>query len=779
MTVLDFCETKLDNFTKSNQMIQLEILPQSRPNRRKLEKDFKKGKINQQYSYTTREAIACFKDLKGNLDWLPSKEGQTIEQWWIERIMQQRNAQTLTKAKPMGCFGVHSNDNLNLDDDIREYICNTNLHIEVDFEDDGAGTEWILTRVDDIYKKLNFYPTSVDDIFNNEEFMKLWFERIEESKKKYFQDKEQLSKVYNLKKWQDIAVKEMIVSGKKYHILGLAPRFGKTLTVLDYLKQKVLSGKYSKEELWLVPTSKNLSSNSSVENDYSDFGFVQYFNLVKGLSLFKDEDTIIEHLKNTLPKNAKIILLTDEADSASHTKISVEKIQLIKDSFNIVEQIVMTGTGIGKATKIFKGVSSDDIHFHYRTYSEMVEMGDRVTKRNIINLQYDITKDFRDEKVLNIRQTANNPLNHPQLAEYIGDLTVNPLVEKMMNLKPTEIVMVFLRPDTNKFLHSLVEVYENMYSDKVKCMVLTTQNQQNNRTAEKNVKKTYNDMRKVGDNRKLILFSTGDIGSRSFSVSKIYREINFCDTELTSATLQEFARAITWEEGKDVADIIRVGFTDMNLAEELYLMENEVPDYSPKSFSSARRYLMCNSFSNWRLIDGEWDDLGGSVNNGVDDGMIGQFLDKVSKFTDNTKYIMTRVSTEGLIVDTDPSKKGSKTKTKVVNTSTKQGNKLKTTKTKNGDDKLTADDERRLEQYINISRCIPSIAYIHGIETIKDFFKSGYWSKYLEIDQKIFEQNYNEKENFRGVIDGLFRGNSSYTAKEHDQRIIEYFKFRS
>lgn len=758
----------------------LETLPKTRKEKRKLERDFKKGKINQQYSYTTREAIATFKDLHGgDLTWLPSKEGQTIKRWWIERITQQRSAQTLTKAKPMGCFGVHGNDNVELDNDIRKYICNTDLHIEVDFEDDGAGREWILTRVDDIYKKLNFYPTSVDEIFNNEEFMKLWFERIEDSKKKYFKDKNQVSKVYNLKEWQEIAIEEMLVSGKKYHVLGLAPRFGKTLTILDYLKQKVLSGEYSKEKLWLVPASKSLSSNASVVNDYNDFGFVQYFNIVTDTSLFVDEDKILEKLKNTLPTNSKIVLLTDEADSASHTKISVEKIQLIKDNFNIVEQIVMTGTGIGKATKIFKGVSSDDIHFHYRTYSEMVGMGDRVTKRNIINLQYDITKDFGDEEVLNIRQTANNPLKHPQLAEYIGDLTVNPQVEKMMNLQPTEIVMVFLRPDTNKFLESLVEVYENMYSDKVKCMVLTRRNQQSNRTAEKNVKKTYNDMRKVGDNRKLIVFSTGDIGSRSFSVSKIYREINFCDSELTSATLQEFARPLTWEDGKDVADIIRVGFKDMNLAEELYLMENEIPDYSSKSFSSARRYLMYNSFSNWKLIDGEWGDLGGSVTNGVDDDMVGEFLDKVSKFTDNTKYIMTRVSTEGLIVDTDPAKKGSKTITKVVNTSTKKGKKLQTTKTKNGNNKLKADDERRLEQYINISRCIPSIAGIHDIKTINGFFKSGYWKEYLDIDQKLFEQNYNQIEEFKGIIDGLFRQNQKNSIEENNQRLVDYMKFIS
>lgn len=757
-------------------MLLLEELPTERKRRRKLKRNFKKGKINQQYSYTTYEAISAEFQKRGSFDWLPSKEGQSIKRWWLNRIRQQKNASNYTKPIPMGCFGVHGNIDTKLDDKLRGYICDSKYHLDIDYE---GGNEWIVTNVSDIYKKLNFYPTSVDEILNNEEFMNLWFERIEDSKKKYFEDENQVSKVYNLKEWQEIAVREMLVSGKKYHILGLAPRFGKTLTILDYLKQKVLSGEYSKEELWLVPTSKNLSSNSSVENDYNDFGFIQYFNLVEGLSLFKDEDKIIEKLKSTLSKNSKIVLLTDEADSASHTTISVEKIQLIKDNFNIVEQIVMTGTGIGKATKIFKEISTDDIHYHYRPYSEMVEMGDRVTKRNIINLQYDITKDFGDEKVLNIRQTANNPLNHPQLAEYIGDLTVNPLVEKMMNLQPTEIVMVFIRPDKNKFLHQLVDVYENMYSDKVKCMILTRQNQQSNRDAEKNVKKTYNDMKKVGDNRKLIVFSTGDIGSRSFSVSKIYREINFCDTELTSATLQEFARALTWEDNKDVADIIRVGFTDMNLAEELYLMENQTsPDYSPKSYSSARRYLMCNSFSNWKVSNGEWDEKV-LVPNGVDDEVIGKFLDKVSKFTDNTKYIMTRVSNEGLIVDADSAKKGSKSKTKVVDTSANKGKKIQTTKTKNGINKLKKADERRLEQYINISRCIPSIAFIHGIETIQDFLKSGHWSKYLDISQELFEQNYNESEEFKGIVNGLFRSNISYTNEERKQRIIKYFEFRS
>jgi hypothetical protein len=754
----------------------LEKIPQTRQQKRKLGRDAKKGRINQQYSYTTRESIATFKDLRGNFNWLPSKEGQTIKQWWIDRIYQQRNSQTLTKAKPMGCFGVHGNDNLELDNDIREYICNTNLHIKVDFEDDGAGKEWILTKVDDIYKKLNFYPTSVDDIFNNKDFMKLWFERIEDSKKNYFKNLENLSKVYNLNEWQELVKTEMIVSGKKYHVLGLAPRFGKTLTILDCYKEKVLNGEYSKDELWLVPASKSLSSNTSFINDYTDFGFSPYFNIIKDVSLFVDEDKVIERLREKLPYNSKIVLVTDEGDLASHTPISVDKINLIKNNFDVVEQVVMTGTGIGKATKIFKGVSIDEINQQYITYSEMIEMGDRVVKRNFLNIQYDITKDFGDDEVLNIRQSVSDPIHHPQLAKYIGDWTVNDVMERRFNLQSTEIVMVFIKPKENKYLKQLAEAYETLYSDKVKCIVLTGGQGANNRTAEKKVKKTYNDMRKMGDMRKLIIFSAG-IGSRSFSVPKIYREINFSDSELTSATIQEFARPLTYEDGKEVADIIRIGFSPMELAEELYLQENEIPSYDKESNERIRMFLMNNSFSNVLISEDGNIPKYQTLGNQSED--IGKFLDKVSKFTDNTKYIMTRVSTEGLIVDTDPSKKGSKTPTKVVNTSTKKGKKLQTTKTKNGDDKLKADDERRLEKYINISRCIPSIAGICGIQTIDGFLKSGYWKEYLDIDQTTFEDNYSSSEEFKGIVDGLFRQNLKRTIDENQQRLQEYMKFIS
>jgi hypothetical protein len=343
-----------------------------------------------------------------------------------------------------------------------------------------------------------------------------------------------------------------------------------------------------------------------------------------------------------------------------------------------------------------------------------------------------------------------------------------------MNLQPTEIVIVFIKPSQNKYLTQFVDVYQTTNFDKVKCLVLTGSEGANNRTAENKVKQTYNAMRKVGDNRKLIIFSAG-IGSRSFSVGKIYREINLSDSELTSATIQEFARAYTYEVGKQVADIIRIGFSPMELAEQLYLAENDLPSYDNNSNERIRMFLMNNSFSNVLISENGNIPKYQTLGNQSDD--IGKFLDSVCKFSDSTSYIMTRISSEGLAIDTNAGNNVAKATTKAVSTSIRT--KIKNTKSHTGKVKITAEDEKRLRQYINICRCIPSISNVCGIKTIDGFLKSGYWKQYLEIDQKLFEENYNNSQEFKGIICGLFRQSSSKTIETHNQRLEEYMKFIS
>jgi hypothetical protein len=315
-----------------------------------------------------------------------------------------------------------------------------------------------------------------------------------------------------------------------------------------------------------------------------------------------------------------------------------------------------------------------------------------------------------------------------------------------------------------------------MYSDKVRCLILTGSEGANNRKAESDVKRVYDTMRKNGDNRKLVVFSAG-IGSRSFSVSKIYREINFCDSELTSATIQEFARVLTYEETKEVADIIRIGFSPMQLAEQLYLAEHDVPSYDNNSNQQIRMFLMNNSFSN--VLISENGNIPKYLTLGDKSDDIAIFLDSVCKFSDSTNYYMTRWSGEGLVIDSEPVKNSSKSQTKVVSTNLPNNKNVKDTAFKKVKVKITAEDERKLKQYVNIVRCIPSIANIVGMKTIGEFLKSGYWKNYINIDQKLFEQNYNSSEEFKGGVDALFRQACGKQKYEHEQRLIDYMKFIS
>jgi len=738
----------------------------TRNERREEERIFKKEGVNQQYSYTSREAIATFKDDKDNFNWLPSKEGQSIEQHWTSRISQQRSASNLTKAVTLGCFGVFNNEDRKLDDKVRTYICDDEFHQEVDFEDDGLGKEWILTNVEDIYQDLDFHPTCVSDILNNEEFMIRWYQRLQNSKQSYFEKDEFYNKVYELKPWQKTTVETMLGSGKVYHQLGLAPRFGKTLTVLEYFKKKVIKGEYSKDEMWLVALSKSLSSNTSFINDYNDFGFFKYFNMVEDISLFVDEDKIIEKLKTQLPEGSKVVLVTDEADFASHTKISTERLSLVSETFNVVEHIVMTGTGYGKASKIFKNIPLSDINQHYVTYTEMCEMGGDVVRRNFVNVQYDITQDF-EEDVLNIRQSLNDSAKHKDLVKLVYQWSLCEDTQERVGLQETEIIMVFIKPDKKSTLELFKNKFKKTYGDVAECMVLTG-DETSNRNAEKDVKKKLSTMRKNNDNRKLVVFSMG-MGSRSFSESKIYRVVELIDGDLTSATIQEFSRCLTFEEGKEVADIIRIGFTEMRLAEQLYLSENEIPDYGRGSNKKVKRFLTNNSFANVIISKtGEMvkEELGNQKND------IGEFLDNVCKFVDNTNHITTRLIDENMKVDAGIDKFKTTT-TKVVDDSV---SKSKTIKPKKGTKVLSKLNEKELRNYVKVTRCIPSYMFLLGYGNVIEFCNSEDWGKFMLISNRLFMDNYNSSDEFRGVMDALVRQYQSKTEEQHQDKVLEYLE---
>jgi len=722
-----------------------------------------KNKNNQQYSYTTLEAIALIKDQRGDLDWLPSKEGLSIEQWWIERIKQQRTASNLAKAFPMGCFVVHNNEDTKLDDKIRNFICNLDIHQEVNLEDDGAGKEWILTNVSDIYEELNFYPKNVKEILSNSIFMEKWFNKVKNSKVSYFDD-ENTSNPYQLYPWQKDVVLEMENSGKDLFLLSLPPRFGKTISILEYLKRRVEQGVYKREELYLLPLSKSLSSNTSFFKDYKRFGFTNWFNIVDNISLFKDETKVIHELKQRLPENAKVVIVTDEADQASHTDISVNKMKEIISEFNIVIRISMTGTGIGKASKIFKGISIDDLCYIHKTYTELGDYeSDTYVKRNFVNVQHKLADDE-----LNFKQSFDDPIHYDTISKYLYLWTLDNITESRLGLQKTEAVMVGINTPTKKRLIEFGDYFKNKYSDECDVLVLCGKFT-NNANAEDYTTKHLNTMRKNKDMRRLVVF-TIDMGSRSYNESRIYRTVLCGDNGLTESKLQLGMRAATPEGGKKICDIIRISLSPFDMVSEVIMLENETLDYSKKSKKIIKKFVTNNSFLNVVV-----DDSGTITSEQLSDCNedIGEILDKANKFNDTTSFWIPRLFGQGLVVDTNgntPNKLNSKTKT--VSTTLSNGKKVNTNRNNTG----MKESEKKLRNYIDISRCIPSIAYIQGYVDISKFLLEGDWEQNLPIDKKLFVDNL-KIESFYNFIDNSFDRCKGWDEEQHKERLLEYMKF--
>jgi hypothetical protein len=341
-------------------------------------------------------------------------------------------------------------------------------------------------------------------------------------------------------------------------------------------------------------------------------------------------------------------------------------------------------------------------------------------------------------------------------------------VEKLKNvwdLQETEIVMTFLKPENKKNLNSFVKKFEKMYGDTCVCMILTG-DYTTNGNAEKDVKTKLQTMRKNKDNRKLVVFSMG-MGNRSFSVSKVYRVVEFIDGDLTSATIQEFSRCLTYEEGKKLADIVRVGFTDMRLAEQLYLIENEIPDYGSNSNKKVKRFLTNNSFATVLVSkDGEIniEEFG----NDKDD--VGEFLDKLCQFVDNTNHITTRLIDENMKVDAGIENLKNIT-TKVVDTSSP---KSKTIKSNKDTRQLSKLNERELRNYVKVTRFIPSIMNRLGYNQIEDFCVSVDWDKFMSISSLLFLENYHSSEEFKGIVDALVR---QYTEKTEEELRIKMYEY--
>ena len=207
----------------------------------------------------------------------------------------------------------------------------------------------------------------------------------------------------------------------------------------------------------------------------------------------------------------------------------------------------------------------------------------------------------------------------------------------------------------------------------------------------------------------------------------------------------------------------------MKLAEQVYLIENEIPDYGSKSSNKVKRFLNNNSFSKVVILKtGELrkEDLYQEKED------LGVFLDSVCRFVDNTNHITTRLIDENMKVDAGIDKFKT-TVTKVVDDTVTNAKTIKSMKGINGLNQLNV---KALTNYVRVTRCIPSYMFLLGYTNVEEFCNSEEWSNVMLISNQLFLRNYNTSEEFKGIIDTLVRQYQSKTEEEYQDKVLEYLE---
>jgi hypothetical protein len=750
----------------------------------------KTTKNNKLYSYTTiTEMEASFNSSPG---WLRIKQGLTIEQEIDERVKQQDNASSTSAPIVLSRLVVPNNDDNKLDDKVRKLQHKTLefMHYERPYEINKKH-EWSLVKISDIVDNfdnvLNEYTLSPNKItflmthfLNNKEFMDKLEDRIFNSKKvavNQLLGTDSYTDII-LRPWQEEIKNNMLLADKKYNLLSVAPRAGKTFIILDYAKE--YASKNNIDNLVLLAASKNKSSNTSFTNDYRKGGYHIHggFDIVDNGSLFQDDVNLIKLLKEYIPENSSVILVTDEADIASHTEISQEKLALITNEFNVVKQIAMSGTGIYKAAKIFKNISSSDIFNTTINYTEMLSYGaTELVRRNFYGVKYDMddmVKSVRDElltngedinsekslnkmKIFNITQSFNQVSAFKTLSSYVRNFVDDEIVITSLNLKDSDVIMVFTPSKTKKNINNFVETFNKVNPD-IATLTLTGDDTCN-ALAEELVKDKIITMKKLNDTRKLVIFSMA-MGSRSFSVPEIRRVLIFGDGEINAPWYQKSARCLTYDFSKKLstpiqeADIVRISFEEYNIAAETFLVENPVVDRSEETLRAMELQLKHNNF-----MDVSFNTNGLKISHNYSKNAAATVVDAALKYTDTTKYIMTRIV--GAIVDKELAKKLTHKTSNVSSVSLT----IPTPKINGGINtsvpskvidvsKITTAEEKALEVYVNILRILPYLAESLNY-TYLEFIECD-WTDFVIIPKEEFLLNM-ENDDFRETVEMMFR----------------------
>ena len=450
-------------------------------------------------------------------------------------------------------------------------------YVRVNRDGEGGGREWFkgFTSDDEVMIALNkIISESENDT------------RVEYTPR-FFQT---VMKNNFLKKYQsELEKKHEVID----FALELAPRFGKTIWVIDLLK--TLFEKFE-IKVCVIP-SYVLTSNSSFVTDF--YKFKEYSDCMVIASIDKDLDDVIRenygnklilvpaslHMRehedklkiiNNLPARDKVSI-TDEADFGAHRNKSQNKIDFINCGLNVY----MTGTAIEKVISPLKNVRDNILRWSYSDML-MVKYGKHPLQDNLESI--DETKDSVKNIVIPqfMRLSLGGVINkfndvepkyrtdwnklfsdvdksNPILTDLIKSLfgVYNGRLTYLVDLNtseicPKDVTMIFANTPDKKQQKKLHKLLEQTLGPQY-IVELINGDETSNKDAEELAKGI---VARAKRERKKVVFLSKDMASRSFSIPEIDTVMLMFDRGSYSSVAQKIARGLT--PGKTYDESIKV-----------------------------------------------------------------------------------------------------------------------------------------------------------------------------------------------------------------------------
>lgn len=555
---------------------------------------------------------------------------------------------------------------------------------------------------------------------------------------------------------------------------GSCMRSGKTIISLTHAKRNNCMPVY---------LGKNLTSQSSAEDDNNEYGIVPH--IVTASIHGRDEDTdtelstkawqVVVKIDAANKDNQKIIIYIDECDDASHTAKSRTIIKQVAkhyyDKGMLFQVVTMTGTRKERGNKILNDLpflgKSKDLSIEY--WEMQILQPEDTVKRNFVSINF-----FQGnaQGLVNIADALKDrTTGHASIASFIKLL-----------LSPTNN---FKLKDTSRHPHWFMKfctTEKSPITDLAKYLninLITVAGQEylyvsvngdttSSKEAQKFCKKVIED-----NPTKVVVFLSFGMATTSFSVVSIGNSAVFSDNPITADDTQAYHRSATWEAGKEWCNMVQITTAEPDIMAWNDVFESELPP-GPKQgkLPIFKEILKMNSLIHIKQ-DGT-SDLPMTITSEFAEYVLDKRAVAQTRVASVMHMLKEHDDIKNIILEcVDPKtgkiKKGLKSGTEKGDTKD-PFDILKNRKKQKKQSGLTvAKQEAILRAFASNAVNVPAVACEQEI-TLEEF---DLWDE-VNVDEDLFKMVCEQSEDFKEIIDTIYRlcEDGSYLQKYIDKFMI-------